>query len=359
MVFGLMALLLLAAALGSVWVAGSSGPVWLLWGAGVLAALLVVAGLASLLHRAIARNVRQLADTAGQIRRGRLDAAVTVTTADELADLAATINQLAQVAQANQELYDNIQAEKARSDKLLNVVIPIGVALSAEQNFDRLLEKILLEAIAFCNADAGTLYLTTSAGSLRFVLVRNHSLKLAMGGTSGQDIDFPPIALADETGQPNHSNVAAHVALTGNPINIVDAYQADGFSFSGTKAFDRQTGYRSTSFLTVPLKNGRDEVLGVLQLINALDHTGRIISFDKTLEEMVVSLSSLAAVALEAYIREQQLQRQIQQLRIEIDEVKRKRQVSEIIESDFFKQLQDRAKTIRKPEDPPPPTPPD
>ncbi len=359
LVFGLLALLLLAVALGSAWLAGRSNPPWPLWGAGVLLSLGGVMALAGLLQRAIAQNVERLAAAAAQIQQGNMDASVTVTTGDELAELAATLNQLTRVTRVNQELYDNIQAEKARSDKLLNVVIPIGVALSAEQDFDRLLEKILLEAIAFCNADAGTLYLTTAGNTLRFVLVRNNSLNIAMGGTSGQDINFPPIALTDSAGQPNHSNVAAHAALTGRTINIADAYQAEGFNFSGTQTFDRQTGYRSTSFLTMPLKNGRDDVLGVLQLINALDNSGRIIPFDKTVEEMVISLSSLAAVALEAYIREQQLQRQIQQLRIEIDEVKRRRQVSEIIESDFFKQLQDRAKSIRKPGDPPLPDPPE
>jgi GAF domain-containing protein/HAMP domain-containing protein len=258
--------------------------------------------------------------------------------------------QLASLVLDNAQLYTTAQEEKKRSNDLLNVVIPIGVALSAEQNFDRLLEKILLEAKSFCNSDGGTLYLRTDSEDLKFVIVRNDSLDIAMGGTSGRPIDFPAVSLYDEvTGEPNHSNVAAHVALTGTSINIHDAYEAEGFNFSGTKTFDQSTGYRSTSFLTLPLKNAYDQVVGVLQLINALEpHTSRVIPFDPSLEQIVGSLSSLATVALEAYKRERSLRQQIQQLRIEIDEVKRKKQVTEIIETDFFQDLQDKAREIRR-----------
>jgi len=258
--------------------------------------------------------------------------------------------QLASLALDNARLYTSAQEEKKRSDNLLNVVIPIGVALSAEQNFDRLLEKILLEAKTFCNADAGTLYLRTENDELKFVIVRNDSLSIAMGGTSNQAINFPPVPLYHEsTGEPNHSNVAAHVALTGESINIPNAYHAEGFNFSGTRAFDQNTGYHSTSFLTIPLKNAHNQVLGVLQLINAQEAgTGQIIPFDHSLEQIAGSLSSLATVALEAYIRERNLKQQIQQLRIEIDEAKRQKQVTEIIETDFFQDLQNKAQKIRR-----------
>jgi|GEM_PF-3480978 len=256
--------------------------------------------------------------------------------------------QLASLALDNAQLYTSAQEEKKRSNDLLNVVIPIGVALSAEQNFDRLLENILLEAKLFSKADGGTLYLRTESDMLRFVIVRNDSLRIAMGGTSDNAIDFPPIPLFNEAGEPNHSNVAAHVALTGASINIADAYEVEGFNFSGTRAFDKNTGYRSTSFLTVPLKNIHNHVVGVLQLINAIDpNTRRIIPFEPALEQIVSSLSSLATVALEAYIREQKLRRQIQQLRIEVDDVKRQQQVTEIIETDFFQDLQNKARRIR------------
>ena len=283
---------------------------------------------------------------------GVLGMAYDVETGSQFEDdeikLLSRFAQLASLALDNAQLYTSAQQEKKRSDDLLNVVIPIGVALSAEQNFDRLLENILLEAKSFSKADGGTLYLRTENDNLRFVIVRNDSLRIVMGGTSDKTIEFPPIPLYDEAGEPNHSNVAAHVALTGASINIPDAYQVEGFNFSGTKAFDKNTGYRSTSFLTIPLKNAHNHVVGVLQLINAIDpNTRHIIPFEPALEQIVSSLSSLATVALEAYIREQKLRRQIQQLRIEVDDVKRQQQVTEIVETDFFQDLQNKARRIR------------
>ena len=87
--------------------------------------------------------------------------------------------------------------ERQRSDKLLDVVIPIGLALSVEKDFDRLLELILLEAKKFCNADGGTLYLRTERDELEFVIMRNDSLDIALGGTTGESIPFEPVSMYD------------------------------------------------------------------------------------------------------------------------------------------------------------------
>src|SRR5256885_2323955 len=144
----------------------------------------------------------------------------------------------------------------------------IGASLSAERDIDRLLEAILTAAKTITRADGGTLYRLTEEKTLRFEIMRTTSLKYYLGGTTGNPIPFYPIQLY-KNGEPNHGMIAAHVALTGNTVNIPDAYEADGFDFSGTRAFDTKTGYRSTSFLTVPMKNHENEVIGVLQLINA------------------------------------------------------------------------------------------
>lgn len=242
-----------------------------------------------------------------------------------------------------------IEKEKKRSDDLLKIVIPIGVALSMEKDFNRLLERILLEAKSFCNADAGTLYLRTENNYLKFVVLRNDSLNIAMGGTTGKEIPFPMLCLYDEvTGEPNYRNVVTCSVLKGVSINIVDVYQVEGFDFSGTRAFDEKTGYHSISFLTVPLKNNLHQVIGVLQLINARDPgTDKVIPFDQGLQEMIESLSALATVTLEAYIREQNLRQKIEELRIEIDEAKKARQVAEITESDYFRDLQQKVRKLR------------
>lgn len=195
-----------------------------------------------------------------------------------------------------------LQKEKAHSDRLVNVVIPIGISLMREPDFNTLLEKILVEAKTLCHADGGTLYLRTGDQHLKFVMLRNDSLNIILGGTSGKPIPFPPLNLYDpQTGAPNHSQVACHVALTGDTVNIPDAYHVQGFDFHGTREFDRRTGYRSTSFLTAPLKDQEKRVIGVLQLINAQDpRTKEVVPFDPSLQVSIESLSLLAAAALES-----------------------------------------------------------
>jgi GAF domain-containing protein len=236
-----------------------------------------------------------------------------------------------------------------RFDALIKAVIPIGVALLATREFERMLETILLEAKALCHADGGTLYLRTDDDHLRFVMLRNDSLGIALGGTSRGEIPYPPLPLRDPvSGAPNHRNVATWAALTGQSVNIADAYRADGFEFSGTLAFDRLSGYRSTSFLTVPLKNAAGRVIGVLQLLNAIDPaTGMVVPFDPGDVPVIEALSTLAAAALEVYMREEGLRREIRALHVEIDEAKRARQVAEITDSDYFRSLQQKVRALR------------
>src|SRR6476646_11370877 len=128
----------------------------------------------------------------------------------------------------------------------------IGASLSAERDINRLLEAILTAAKTITRADGGTLYRVTEEKSLRFEIVRTSSLKYYLGGSTGNPVPFYPIQLYKD-GRPNTSMVAAHAALTGQTINVQDAYTAEGFDFTGTRAFDAKTGYRSQSFLTVPM----------------------------------------------------------------------------------------------------------
>jgi HD-GYP domain-containing protein (c-di-GMP phosphodiesterase class II) len=175
----------------------------------------------------------------------------------------------------------------------------IGLALSKEKDMDKLLEMILLEAKRISNADGGTLYMMTDDQRLKFSIMITDSLNIHMGGTSGKEIPFYPVKLYMEDGQPNKTMIAANAGLTGDTINIPDAYKAKGFDFAGTKAFDEKTGYRSKSFLTVPLKNHEDEIIGVLQLLNAQDiKTKKVIPFSDSVQKSVEALSSQAAVAI-------------------------------------------------------------
>jgi HD-GYP domain-containing protein (c-di-GMP phosphodiesterase class II) len=176
----------------------------------------------------------------------------------------------------------------------------IGIALSQQRDLNSLLETILVAAMRITHADAGTLYLHEQEQRvLRFEILRNNTLNKAMGGTSGVPITFYPIQLYDDAGKPNHAMVVSHSALSGETVNIPDAYMAEGYDFSGTKKFDAKTGYRSQSFLTVPMHNHENELIGVLQLINAQDQeSSAIIPFSMDDQQLLESLASQAAIAL-------------------------------------------------------------
>jgi HD-GYP domain-containing protein (c-di-GMP phosphodiesterase class II) len=185
-------------------------------------------------------------------------------------------------------------------EKRYRRLIELGTALSAERNHGQLMEMILRGAKEMTNADGGTLYLHDfEEKTLRFEILLNDTLGSAMGGTTGIKIPFPPLKLYDSEGKPNHSNISTSTVLSAKTINIEDAYHVADYDFSGTKAFDQKTGYRSKSFLNVPLLNNEGDVVGVLQLINARDENGQVISFSLEQTQLVEALASQAAVALD------------------------------------------------------------
>lgn len=179
----------------------------------------------------------------------------------------------------------------------LETLNAIGRALSSERDLRSLLERILEAAQGFAHADGGTLYLVRD-GELVFEVIRNETLGFRLGGRSGGPIRFPPVPLFDAEGRPVGGTVVAHAAHTGQTVNIADAYAAEGYDFSGTRSFDELNGYRSRSFLTVPMKDHAGSVIGVLQLINARDPDGRVRPFSREEQSLVESLASQAAIAL-------------------------------------------------------------
>jgi len=174
----------------------------------------------------------------------------------------------------------------------------IGLSLSTERDHARLMEKILLGAKKITHADAGTLYILTPDNTLEFAAVHTSSLNYHMGGTSETPVSFYPIPLHKKNGEPNDGLVSVYTALYGVTINVEDVRQNDYFDFSGAYAFDKKTGYRSTSFLSVPMVNHEGDIIGVLQLINAQDDHGKIIAFDSQTQQFTESLASQAAIAL-------------------------------------------------------------
>ena len=179
-------------------------------------------------------------------------------------------------------------------------LIDIGIALSAEKNISVLLELIVDSAREFTNADGGTLYLVSEdESSLEFEIVQTDSLNIRMGGKTGEEINWPPVPLYKEDGSPNTENVSADVAITKKLVNIPDVYDVEGFNFEGTRKFDESTGYRSQSMLVIPMLNHENEIIGVLQLINARDiDSNETIPFPDDDIDLTASVASQAAIAL-------------------------------------------------------------
>lgn len=169
----------------------------------------------------------------------------------------------------------------------MNKLINIGINLSKEKNYDKLFETILQEMMDMANCDAGTLYVLNN-GMLNFKVMVTKSMNVFKGGNDTSKL--PPVELKKE-------NICSYCALENKLINIEDVYNTNEFDFSGPKKYDSLTGYKTKSMLVLPMENDKGEVIGVIQLINALNDN-KIVSFNKNDEKMFLSLASLAAISL-------------------------------------------------------------
>ena len=187
--------------------------------------------------------------------------------------------------------WDNLAlTETTRLQKLLDVV----EELDRINDLDSLLDRILLETRAFTNADAGTIYLVEQ-GRLRFSYNSQSGL-LTTGSPNRRRYVY-----LNHTMPINERSIAGYVALHGTPVIVDDAYQIDNsVPYSFNSEFDRSASYRTTSMLTVPLKTHRGNIVGVMQLVNALDkETNEPIRFTDR-DRLYVSLFGRnAAVAIE------------------------------------------------------------
>lgn len=293
----------------------------------------------SSLENELIELVEILTRVAADLERGEFDP-------HSLDSLVNRPDELGQLGRAFRTMGQEVRA-RARRLHMLRVVIPAGVALSAVKDFNRLLETIVVEAKRSCNADSGILFLLTDDQRLEFMIFHNDSLEIRQGGTSGKPVFSGALPLHDKEGRPNSREVAAHAALTHAPVNVVDAYTSTEYDFTAIKTFDAQTGYRSMSCLTYPLVDEQGQVGGVLQLINAKDpQTGELISF--TPDDVIETLVMLGSAALSNYRREERLLKEIEKLRIQIDATTMNREVEQITESDYFQDLQQRAKGWRR-----------
>jgi serine phosphatase RsbU (regulator of sigma subunit)/DNA-binding response OmpR family regulator len=201
---------------------------------------------------------------------------------------------------------------------LRDKILPLGVALTAETDFDRLLERILREAKAICRADAGALFLVSADNSLRLALAQYDSLQFDWPSVNQSGYPFARLPLAgDPERESSAQDVLVQVAVTGRPVNIADIAQEDSFSFAALEAF-AAAGYQTISLLAVPLRNER--VQGVLLLMNAQEAgSGRIIPFSRYHLLVTESLVAQGGVVMHNHVlreRAARLRRLQEELRI-------------------------------------------
>lgn len=233
-------------------------------------------------------------------------------------------------------------------DALINSVIPIGISLMAERDFGNLLDAILEDAMTLCGADGGTLYLRTDDHKLEFVLIRNLSLGLTMGGQKEPAVPFSPIPLYLEGKQPNSNYVAARVALTGETVSLADVYHQEAPALLGPREYDKKLSYHTTSVLAVPLRDKDRHVIGVLQLINALNHeTGAVLAFDADQQKLAETLGILAASALLSYVEWQKLTGELTELRLVIEQASQRQASGGEPISDYFQGLKENIDKMR------------
>jgi sigma-B regulation protein RsbU (phosphoserine phosphatase) len=200
------------------------------------------------------------------------------------------------ISEYNARILSYMQDLNTLRDQLEEVILPLGISIAQEDNPDQLVERILVEAMSLCNADAGTVYLRNEDNALDYAVMRIQSKDIYLGGTTGSAIPFEPLPMdvADGAG-----NVAVNVAQNVRAVNVPDVYADGAYSFGEIKRRDMQMGYRSVSCLAVALRDQAGDAMGVLQLVNAQDlENGNIVPFSAFQQLIIESLSAQAAVAL-------------------------------------------------------------
>ncbi|WP_417783451.1 HD domain-containing phosphohydrolase [Terasakiella pusilla] len=258
-----------------------------------LGSLILFIPISILFSASLSRKVTRLTKAAQKVEHLEFDAARIGAT--HIVEFDELIQSFSHMSESLSQKTEELQFEQDKLSKLVD----LGISLSSEKNTDRLMEGLMRGAKELTNADGCSLYTVNDNRNLEFKIVMNDSLGIASGGTSGNETSLAELVLYHEDGSPNLKHVACYAAIQEETVNIADVYSSDEFDFSGPKAFDESTGYRTGSMLTVPLKPRGGRVIGVLQIINAQDKYGDgFVAFDKDLEPFVEALAAQASTAL-------------------------------------------------------------
>ncbi|MFH2116030.1 MAG: HD domain-containing phosphohydrolase [Spirochaetota bacterium] len=184
-------------------------------------------------------------------------------------------------------------------------IIRIDSELNKIRDYDLLLERILLEARRVVNADAGSIYVR-EGDQISNKFAQNDTKQRSLPPGEKQAYPHFSIPINDKT-------ISGYVAMTGKLVNIKDVYRLrKDAPYSYNVAFDKASGYKTKSMLTVPLKTQNNVVLGVIQIINAMGDDGRVLHFSKADEVLVTHFASNATVAMQrAYMTRSMIIRMI------------------------------------------------
>lgn len=217
---------------------------------------------------------------------------------------------------------------EAIADDLRLTILPIGTALSTERDYDRLLGRIVDEALGICRADAGALLLAAPDQCLHYATLRIKSLGQSFGGATGLPAPLPPVPLyVPATGEPNNRSLPVFVALSGESVNLADVHANERFDFRQLDQLEQGGEFWARTCLAVPLRNG--QVSGTLLLLNSIDpHTGEVVPFDVYHQEVAESLASQAAVVLDNRLLNEQ--------QVELMRIKRELEIGREIQLSFL-----------------------
>ena len=177
-------------------------------------------------------------------------------------------------------------------DSKFKKVLNLSLEISQIKDIDLLLEKILSEARRFTNCDAGSIYIK-EGDNLKFSYAQNDTMLSQL--PHGRKLPFSTFSIPI-----SNTSIAGYVAANGSILNISNVYEiTESYPFSFNRSYDDVTGYRTCSLLTIPLKNFRNAVIGVLQLINCMDDSGNAIPFTEDNEEIILYFANNAANAVE------------------------------------------------------------
>ncbi|MBN1293643.1 MAG: HD domain-containing protein [Candidatus Latescibacteria bacterium] len=174
----------------------------------------------------------------------------------------------------------------------LRELIQLSTDLAEVKDLDVLMERLLQSARKFVNCDAGSIYIK-EGDFLKFSYTQNDTQQARL--KTGQKLIYNTFSVPI-----NNLSISGYVALTGETLNIPDAYKlSSSVPFSHDKSYDESARYRTLSILTIPLKKRDNQIIGVLQLINAMDGDNNVIAFDPEMEPYVNYFASSATGALE------------------------------------------------------------